>query len=380
MKPRFTIDGDDALEQHLAKTCDRVAADVRKIFPNGRLEALLLGGGYGRGQGGVLKTGCGDKPYNDLEFYICLEGNPFFNERKYRNPVNNLAHQLSPLAEVEIEFKITSREKLQAVPPTMFTYDLACGNRTLIGNENLFSDSRFRDSRQVPLFEATRLLMNRCSGLLFARERLLRKPFTADDADFVGRNHAKAQLGFGDAFLAAQKIYHWDCRERNHRLKTFSPEYKLPWMEELRKHHSAGVEFKLHPRRVNDSTIDLCETQRELSLLGLKVWLWLESLRLHKMFLSPSDYFTSSLDKCPETNSLHNVLVNFKTFRTSSLDGKWFRYPRERLLNSLALLLWEPTALTNPSLLKRLQTELRTDAVNFTELVQAYEELWRKFN
>src|SRR5687767_13815582 len=74
MTDRFTIDGSDSLEKHLAETCKRVAVGVREIIPNGRLDALLLGGGYGRGQGGVLRTDADDKPYNDLEFYVCLNG------------------------------------------------------------------------------------------------------------------------------------------------------------------------------------------------------------------------------------------------------------------------------------------------------------------
>mgnify|MGYP006142135189 CR=1 FL=1 len=40
------------------------------------------------------------------------------------------------------------------------------------------------------------------TGLLFARERLDRPHFTAADADFVGRNLAKARLALGDAVLA----------------------------------------------------------------------------------------------------------------------------------------------------------------------------------
>ena len=45
MKPRFTIDGSDALENHLAQTCNRVTDGVRRVIPNGELDALLLGGG-----------------------------------------------------------------------------------------------------------------------------------------------------------------------------------------------------------------------------------------------------------------------------------------------------------------------------------------------
>ena len=75
------------------------------------------------------------------------------------------------------------------------------------------------EGSKIPLHRATRRLMSRCSGLLFSAERLERAEFTADDADFVGRNPAKARLAFGDAWLAAQGQYHWSCKERHDRIR-----------------------------------------------------------------------------------------------------------------------------------------------------------------
>ena len=49
MISRFTIDGSAALEEHLAATCDRVRAGVQSLVPAKKLEGILLGGGYGRG-------------------------------------------------------------------------------------------------------------------------------------------------------------------------------------------------------------------------------------------------------------------------------------------------------------------------------------------
>ena len=77
---RFTLDGDDALELHLAQTCARVLSGIRGLIPTAKLEAVLLGGGYGRGEGGVLRGPTGDRPYNDLEFYVAITGNRHVNE------------------------------------------------------------------------------------------------------------------------------------------------------------------------------------------------------------------------------------------------------------------------------------------------------------
>src|SRR4051812_47179309 len=81
---RFTIDGDETLERHLARACAQVLSGVRGLIPAGKLEALLLGGGYGRGEGGVLRTPEGERPYNDLEFYVAIAGNRHVNELRYQ--------------------------------------------------------------------------------------------------------------------------------------------------------------------------------------------------------------------------------------------------------------------------------------------------------
>src|SRR5206468_3070993 len=79
---RFTLDGSDSLEARLRALCARVSEGAQKIFPPGSLEALVLGGGYGRGEGGVLRTPSGHEPYNDIEFYLFARGPRLLNQRR----------------------------------------------------------------------------------------------------------------------------------------------------------------------------------------------------------------------------------------------------------------------------------------------------------
>src|SRR5205085_649743 len=143
-------------------------------------------------------------------------------------------------------------------PVSMFSYDMALGHRWIVGNDDLFTgcDHHF-DAERIPLCEATRLLMNRCSGLLFARERLEKKEFTANDADFTRRNIAKAELALGDALLVAHQLYHWSVRERQSRLATLAAPNLPSWWASMRRLYARGVEFKLHPQRSTESRADL---------------------------------------------------------------------------------------------------------------------------
>ena len=378
MSQRFTIDGSSALESHLAATCERVLAGVKSLVPAAKLDGILLGGGYGRGEGGVLKTSAGDQPYNDLEFYVFVRGHAILAERKFRHPLHELGENLLPEAGLEVEFKVLTLEKLRRSRPSMFYYDLVAGHRWQLGDDKLLADCvQHRDAAKIPLHEVTRLLMNRCSGLLYAAERLVRTNFSEAEADFVGRNLAKAQLAFGDVLLAANGQYHWSCRERHVRLAQLTAAEHLPLTDFIR-HHAAGVQFKLHPTRSTESRDILSARHAELSELGQNLWLWLETKRLETNFATPREYALSEINKCPETSAGRNRLVNFRQFGVRGLMCE--HYPRERLFHALALLLWTRNAQPETAWQRAVQSNLDTSAVSFPAMVDAYTRLWSRFN
>lgn len=382
VRPRFTPDGSTELEQHLALTCTKIAAGVRGLVPRGRLEAILLGGGYGRGEGGVLSTPSGDRPYNDLEFYVCVRGNRHLNELRFGRALHVLGEILTPQAGIEVEFKITSLDEIARSPVTMFSYDLVMGHRWLVGSEEMLAScAHHREGEQIPLAEATRLLMNRCTGLLFAQERLEKREFTASDADFVRRNIAKAELALGDAVLVAFGQYHWSVRERHRLLERITRTESLPWIEAVRRHHAAGVEFKLYPERSTASREELRAQHQPLAQLAQQIWLWVESRRLGTTFASPRQYALSRINKCAETSSVRNILVNARALGAASLrSGGAGRHPRERIFHALSLLLWEPETWREPELRACVQRELQTGGSTFAEMMRAYRDLWSRVN
>lgn len=382
-QPRsFTLDGSAALERHLRSVCDKVRQEVLAVVPSSKLEGLILAGGYGRGEGGVLRTDSREEPYNDLEFYVFVRGNRVLAERKYRPRLNELGQRLSPEAGLEVEFKVLTLGQLRSAPPSMFFYDLVAGHRWEVGDDSLLAGcEHHREPRDIPLYEATRLLMNRCTGLLFSAERLRRARFGTEESDFVGRNLAKLQLALGDVLLAARGHYHWSCRERHQRLAGLSAWGDERWREPICRHHAAGVEFKLHPIRTAAARETLAPRHAELSRLGKELWLWLENERLGTSFTTPDQYALSAIDKCPETAGWRNRLVNARAFGlAAALRPGAVRYPRQRLLHALSLLLWDDTAVSDPVRLKRVQAELNTHRDDFPGLVAAYEPLWHRFN
>lgn len=375
---RFTRDGSAALEAHLERTCERVQAGVCGLIPADQLEALILGGGYGRGEGGVLRTSTADQPYNDLDFFVAVRGKRRWNEARYAKPLAVLGELMTPQAGVHVEFKVISLSEWQHQPISMFSYDLVMGHRWLVGDESLLARcGHHRLAETIPASEATRLLMNRCTGLLLARERLERTPFTQADSDFVRRNIAKAELALGDAIVTARGRYHWSCRERQRRLQPFLALEHWNWMGEVLAHHAAGVEFKLHPEDAPLDPAALRQLHAQVTALALSVWLELESRRLGTRFGSVRDYAAGRGKLCAESGWVRHTLLNLARFGRRALRGRLaVRHPRERILRTLALLLWDPPQ--NAAGWRQIQQFLAAPPTSVpAELLVRYEHGWR---
>lgn len=372
--PRFTRDGSDALESLIAETCSEIGQEVTRIVPTDKLQALLLGGGYGRGEGGVLSTPDGDAPYNDLEFFLLISGHPRLNERRYGAAIHALEHRMTEKIGIEVEFKILSLEKLISSPTTMFYYDLVCGHRVTVGPASVLDRcSHHADPARIPAHEATRLMMNRCSGLLFATERLARGGLSREDLDFTARNIAKAQLALGDAILATLGKYHWSCIERHQRLASIN-EPAVP-MADLLAFHKDGVAFKLRPCPGTSTRDELQALHQAVTKTAWDVWSWQERKRLGISTDSPAEYAHGG-NKCPETSALKNRLIRLRAFGAKGLLASG--YPREGLLNSLSLLLWAPELV--PANHAWLSRQLVSPVTNRQDAIAAYERLWHRFN
>ena len=375
--PRFTRDGSDALESLIANTCEEIGRDVIRIVPADKFQALLLGGGYGRGEGGVLATPAGDAPYNDLEFFLLISGHPRLNERRYGAAIHAMERRMTEKIGIDVEFKILSLEKLASSPTTMFYYDLVCGHRVTAGPASVLDAcAHHAESARIPSHEATRLMMNRCSSLLFAAERLAQTEFTQEDLDFTARNIAKAQLALGDVVLTALGKYHWSCLERHQTLASIN-EPSLP-MAELLKFHKEGVAFKLRPCPGSSTRDGLQALHQAVTKSAWSVWSWQERKRLGISTATPLEYAHGG-NKCPETSAQKNSLIRLRAFGVKGPLGPLaFRYPREGLLNSLSLLLWAPELI--PANTAWLSSQLVAPVANRQDAIAAYERLWHRFN
>lgn len=378
-KARFTLDGDDLLEVHLDQACRSISRQLLEAVPGNMLEALLLGGGYGRGEGGVLRRNSqlGDAPYNDLEFFVFIKGPVCMRKRHFLPAIHRLEQRMTAELGIDVEFKLLSKRQFDAQPTTMFYYDLVQGHRVVHGPPDFLAGHPHGDASRIPLSEATRLLLNRLSGLLFSREKLGLPEFDGGDADFVYRNLAKARLALGDALLVTRGSYHWSCIERGERLGRLNGQ-PLPEANVVRALHQEGIAFKLHPHQPAMGREALSRSLDGLLPVAWSMLQHVEGVRLGLDFENPRGYAMTPTSLCPEEPAARNALVRLRQFGPKGIAYRTFRYPREALLRSLVLLLWEPGGFGRDQ--RFLGRELGQPVASWRDAVIAYGKLWHRYN
>lgn len=200
----------EAADRIVEDTIRGIAADLARLRVP-RLAGVVLGGGYGRGEGGVWEGKDGSvRLSNDLDFFTVSE--PGAGDAG----AAEIARMLSPLGEawseklgLDVDFTAKTPARLKKDEERLMVQELLRGYCDVWGmpGTELFAHLAKRDAAAVPWSEAARLLVNRGAGLLMAREE-------GRSGEFAARNLAKCVMGAGDARLVAGKAYRWKAEER----------------------------------------------------------------------------------------------------------------------------------------------------------------------
>jgi hypothetical protein len=310
----------------------RLAGDVKRAL-GGNLIALVLGGGYGRGEGGVVRGEGVERAYNDLDLILVVR-------RKKAVPqdaLGEIRRDYEAELRVEVDFgrPLTPRD-IRRWPRWLMWHDLLNGHVVLAGPPDVLR-ARAPAALQgaLPPIEATRLLLNRGAGLLWAA-RVLRGVEDPPDSDFVRRNYFKCALALGDALLIAHGRFATPYGGRDLLLARLSADCAAVAALRVGPLYGAALRFKFCPDELPDAPPDEGRLHALAERWGA-VFLHVECLRAGRPWASLAEYAGWRGAREPGQNGparwLWNALRNRRW-------GAWsWRYPRERLYRQLPTLL-----------------------------------------
>ena len=345
MAKRYTIDGSDRLEQRIDNDMARIREAALEAVGAENLTALVLGGGYGRGEGGVYLVDGEERPYNDYDFFVVVPFTPRARRRWVMQRLQMLRHDLEPQCGIHVDFSPPMPvSKLPDYPQELMFLEAKQGHVVVYGPNDVFAALPDYDESQVPLEEGARLLMNRGVGLWMAIDLLDRGgPGNQEEYEFCVRNLYKALMAMGDVILFLRNAYHvsyqkrWDCF-------TTLDISDLPESDRVCAGYRASLDFKFRPDHRLPEGKDLRLWLEEVCKVYSRVFLWFEQQRLNMPEMDWSAYIRRPrrLPCVSFEETLRNIIRNGRcgTWRLWPFDN-WTLHPRDNILKLLPDLLFD---------------------------------------
>ena len=217
------------MDRLVAETIKAIGGEIDSLHVP-RLQGVVLGGGYGRGEGGVRSLELGVKSLefrvpgsemlsNDLDFFAVTE------EGASASEIAVLVAALEPVSRrwterlgVDVDFTVRTPWRLRHDQVRLMIQELIHGYFDVAGKKGaeIFKGIEVRPPSAFPWSEAVRLLVNRGVGLLLAHEQMSSETtnYQLPTTNFILRNINKCVLGAGDARLIARGGYLWKAEER----------------------------------------------------------------------------------------------------------------------------------------------------------------------
>jgi len=307
---RYTFDGYLPAEKEISRHQGLVEKAVLDAVPACFIEAIVLIGGYARGDGGYTLSPTGKpQPYNDYDYFIVFKGVTHARAAKLICQID--VAELEQEVGVEVDFFPLLKQQIATLEFSLMYAEMQAGHKVIYGNQDILLSMPNMPLAQVESAEFSRLLTNR--GFLL----LLNHSSPAADQFTLYIN--KAMLAVGDVILFQHDLYALSYREKLTRLKMLMPDNKLVgWYE-------AAVKAKYRP--------DLAQ-QWDRSHLHEATVLWLDTMdSLPK---------TSSLTGYLKTHSsvvIKHIVLNVMGLGLRTHWRNWLRHPRESVRGSLVKLL-----------------------------------------
>lgn len=318
----YTINDDPGADKTVQSVLDIVVENVLNLMSD-HIQAIILTGGYGRGEGGAYKNKEGYQLVNDLDLAVFVQKNYCHIKRKYTHQLEKMSADLQPYAKgiKQIDIIITNSWAYRFVPNLVHYYEIKNGYKTIYGTLNLTRIMPRLEAENLPVFDGNNYFLNRGSGMLlpaiYSLTNNLDNPKLRENFQIETQ---KACLAMGDAILLMAKQYHYSYQQRLQRFKIFE-KYNNVVPEHLWKKVSTlycqSSERKLRPSFEWTSNEEMVEQWSDVRNTFGEFFLWFESKRLNKNFrnwLDYSSYVYKNGVSEPRDVKLWNLLIKIKTF------------------------------------------------------------------
>ena len=232
----YTILNDEKIDTIIERDLKLI---VSRILNTVTARAIILGGGFGRGEGSVLINRGRILAVNDYDIFIIISDG---DQTDFRSIGKKIAGELDVRLLDLIPIKYSN---LTSLPPTQFNYDLKYGGRHLWGECLLNLIPLFKEG-YVDAESGKTLLLNRLICAIEAySENFESQGMTTDQNFFLVNQTGKVISACVEALLIKKGKYNHSYQKRRDIFRAEFPEE-----EDLQKLNERATEFKLRPSMI----------------------------------------------------------------------------------------------------------------------------------
>lgn len=307
---KYSINGNELFDRAIDQDLNEIIKAVQALPEKHLWKALILIGGYGRGEGIVYNEAF---PFNDYDLILVSKPINGIRLRRLRTQIKKFAEEHFSHLNVHVDLYLHTEKSLKEGPLSLLKYEMRHGNTVLFGEIDNLPPWNIKD---VSLDEGARLLLNRGTLLLYNKKRPNKKDF--------GKYVLKAQLALGDALLLALGKYDVYYETKKEAILA-CPQF--PWIQ---THYRQAIDYR---NSLNDKILSSLEKEMEETVSQFLVFLyWYESIRLGTLVKTYEENCQAL--KKQRNYSLKSVLLNGLYFKSLSAV-----HPRDKLLAELPLFL-----------------------------------------
>ncbi|MBI2425853.1 MAG: hypothetical protein HYV27_23715 [Candidatus Hydrogenedentes bacterium] len=217
---RFTLRGGAAVEARITAMVEEVAALTASLLKPEEYRALVVLGGYGRGEGGVEAIDGDERPHNNIDFLFLTTESLREDLGAVRTRIETALRPIMKAYAIEIDISVMNASKLQHASNLMIWYDMRFGHKTVLGDAGFVPSLTRFERETIPAWDARNLLVNRGTLLVINDALLDEAAGAAESRDLITKHIMKALIGYGDALLFFKGQYDWSYAEKQRRVRT----------------------------------------------------------------------------------------------------------------------------------------------------------------
>lgn len=356
--PKYSLYGSKSFDSKVDHDMHAIVKAVRETISDEKLLAVILTGGYGRGEGTAYLSEGKEVPFNDYDMIVVAK-----KSHQHQAQIPKLEENLSLRLGLPVDLYLHSPRSLKNSEFSLMNTEIKYGHKVVYGDQKILNLMPKFSLQKIPLEEGSRLLMNRGKLLLDIDLRLKEKePLGSQERLKFAKFLMKNTLAFGDCLFMAARKYQLSYAQKSAQIGLLAKELAPPDSDWIIKQYHEAVAFKNSGGSKWLKIEDLHSRFKKTKEIYLNFVLWYEGVRLAQQLNSFEDYVKLLPKRQPlqPTQHARAIYHNFSHLRdvmtSPSLGFSWV-HPRFRLLAALGFALRDgkipPSLLSSNDPIKR---------------------------